>query len=183
MPTARKKKAPKTKPAPRKRRRSPFEPEVPDTLPPIDPNNPPWKPHSSTEPPVGSPMPPELLQRLEDAIRFKNDPIATMSANSQMRMNDPYNRQLFERYGSALKTWYSTRRQDGTNPYQEPPSPAPYYRVADFRTLFALTQAGIPVPYQQQEINYNQITYPAQPQPVDWYSLVEPHISRINAGG
>lgn len=178
-------KAPRKKRAPApKKRRSPFEPEVPDTLPPIDPYNPPWAPKPETYPPVGSPMPMELLLRLEAALGSRPvDPIKAMSANSQLRANEPYNRQTFERYATALKSWYSNRRADGSNPYQEPPSPVPYYRVADMRTLYALTHADIPVPYQQQEVNYNQITYPPQPQPVDWYMLVEPHISRINAGG
>jgi hypothetical protein len=178
---ATKKKAPKKsqKKNTPKKRRSPFEPEIPDTLPPIDPNNPPWSPKPETYPPVGSPMPMELLQRLEAAVGFRNDPIAHMSARSQMIANEPYNRQAFERYATALKNWYGNRRADGSNPYQEPPSPVPYYRVADLRTLVALTQGGIPVPYQPQEVNYNQITYPPQPKPVDWYSLVEPHLSRL----
>jgi hypothetical protein len=103
-------------------------------------------------PPAAQPVPAAFVQHVKSLGQFAPDTIKMASAIQVAISNTNYNAQLYERYVDAWLAWAQGGRQT-----KEPPSPKPYYRLADFSTVLSLIMNDVDTSLLlPPEINYNQ---------------------------
>lgn len=105
----------------------------------------------------GSPPPMPTFGEPVGAFDFTPSGLDRRSAHAVVTENDAYNAQKWKDYKTAYGYWAK-----GGKRTQEPPDPAPYYRMVDYAKVLDLiaSRETVPIP---PEINYNQASYPPPP--------------------
>jgi hypothetical protein len=93
-----------------------------------------------TKPPATGHIPPALVEYVKNASPTDYDSVKARSAISVSITNANYNLGVFDVYTEKFVTHAKTGQG------KPPAHPGPFYRLADFPTVFMLISAGIPVP-------------------------------------
>lgn len=91
-------------------------------------------------PPRTGVIPAALVNYVRNASPVDYDAVKARSAMSVAITNENYNQQIFEVYCEKFIVHATVGRGPA------PVSPVPFYRIADFATIFQLMQAGIEIP-------------------------------------